>query len=178
MPNAQCQWVEWRVFFSKTWATRPDRGYIKIRRNQAQIRGDPASSQPYLARFSQIQPFPADFSSFGADFGKFNADLVSFYIFRRWFGRFQRFFFFLTNVGDFCSSSDEPKPTKQTRSPIELKTNLTNWRRRSVSGHSSFHPTPAGRVWAGSKIDLTRPMDSPSSIHDISIDVWVLSCFQ
>ena len=88
------------------------------------------------------------------------------------------FFFFFTNIDDFYSSSDEPKPTKQTRSPIQPKTNLTNWHQRSVSGHSFFHLTPAGRVWAGSKIDLTRPMDSPSSIHDISIDVWVLSCFQ
>ena len=85
MPNAQCQWVEWRVFFSKTWATRPDGGYIKIRRNQAQIRGDLASSQPYLVRFSQILPFPSYFNDFGADFSDFGTDLMSFNIFWRWF---------------------------------------------------------------------------------------------
>ena len=68
--------------------TQPDEGYIQIQRNHAQIRGDPASSQPFLVRFSQIRPFPADFSDFGADFGNFDADLVSFYIFRRWFADF------------------------------------------------------------------------------------------
>ena len=41
------------------------------------------SSQPYLIRFNQIRPFPANFNDFGADFGDFDADLVSFYIFQR-----------------------------------------------------------------------------------------------
>ena len=114
----------------------------------AQIRGDTASSQPYLVRFSQIQPFLADFSSFGADFGDFNADLVSFYIFWWWFYRFRQW---------FCNSDDDLKPTKQTWSPLEPKTDSTNWRWRSVLGHSSFHSTLAGRVWARSKIDPPNP---------------------
>ena len=84
-PKAQCRRVEWRVFFSKTQATQPDEGYIQIRRNHTQIRGDLASSQPYLVRFSQIRPFLSYFNDFGADFNDFDADLVSFYIFWRWF---------------------------------------------------------------------------------------------
>ena len=145
MPKAQCQWVEWQVFFSKTWATRPDRGYIQIRRNQAQIRGDPASSQPYLMRFSQIQRFPADFSNFGADFGKFNADLVSFYIFRRWFGRSRRCFFFfflqisMTFIAPATNQNRPNKPDLQSNPkptwPIDTNdrfqvTLFSTWRRQ------------------------------------------------
>ena len=151
-PKARRQRVEWWVFFSKTRATRPDRGYIQIWRNQAQIWGDPTISQPYLVRFSQIQPFPTDFSDFGADFGDFDADLVCFYIFRQWFCRFRWW---------FCSSGNDSKPTEHTWSPPKPKTDSIDWSRRSVSSHSSFHPTLAGRVQVGSKTDPTQPVDTP-----------------
>ena len=97
-PKARRRRVEWRVIFSKTRATQLDGGYIQIQRNRAQIRGDPASSQPYFVRFSQIWPFPANFSNFEKKLNDFDADLVSFYIFRQRFCRFQYFF---SDVGDF-----------------------------------------------------------------------------
>ena len=112
VPKAWCRRFEWRVFFSKTRATRPDKGYIQIRRNHAQIRGDPASSQPYLVRFSQIRPLPVDFSDFGANFDDFDANPVRFYIFRWWFA---------DSGDDFAAQwqpdlHQNPKPTR----PIDV----------------------------------------------------------
>ena len=46
----------------------------------------------------------------------------------------------------FCSSAMTWSPPEQTRSPLEPKIDLTDWRRRLISGHSSVHPTPAVRV--------------------------------
>ena len=129
-----------------------------------QIWGDPASSQPYLVRFSQIRPFPADFNDFCADLGDFDADLLSFYIFRWWFYRFRQW---------FCNSDDDLKPTKQTWSPLEPKTDSTNWRWRSVLGHSSFHSTLAGRVWARSKIDPAQPVDTPNHRFQTTLISWI-----
>ena len=61
----------------------------------------------------------------------------------------------------FCSSVMTWSPLEQTWSPFEPKTDLTNWRRRSISGHSSVHSTPAGRVQVGSKTDSAQPVDIP-----------------
>ena len=129
-----------------------------------QIWGDPASSQPYLVRFSQIRPFPADFNDFCADLGDFDADLLSFYIFQRWFCKFWRW---------FCNSDDDPKLIEHTRSSPKPKTDSTDWRRRSVSGHSSFHPTPAGRVRARSKIDRARLVNTPNHRFQMTLISWI-----
>ena len=150
-PKTRHQWVEWRVFFFKTRATRPDEGYIQIWQNHAQIRGDLASSQSYLVRFSQIRPFPSYCSDFGADFSDFDVDLVSFYIFRRWFA---------DSGDDVAAPATTPSPPEQTRSPPKPKTDPTDWRWWSVSSHSSVHPTPAGWVWVGLKTDSARPVDT------------------
>ena len=150
-PKTRHQWVEWRVFFFKTRATRPDEGYIQIWQNHAQIRGDLASSQSYLVRFSQIRPFPSYCSDFGADFSDFDIDLVSFYIFRRW----------------FADSGDDVAAPATTQSPLEPKTNPIDWRWRLVLVHFLVHPMSVGRVWVGLKTDLTRPVDTPSMTRQL-----------
>ena len=61
----------------------------------------------------------------------------------------------------FCSSATTWSPPEQTRSPLEPKTDLTDWRRRSISGHSFVHPTPTGRVQVGSKTDSAQLVDIP-----------------
>ena len=158
--------VEWRVLFSKTWAIWPDAGYIQIWRNRAQIRGDPASSQPYLVRFSQIQPFPADFSYFEKRFGDFDADLVSFYIFWGWFCRFWRIFFFLQMSVTFKA----PLTTwNQSTNPIS-----TQAQTRSIDAGGQFRVTLlstqrlAGRVRAGLKTDPAQPADSPRCAYALT----------
>ena len=158
-PKARHWLVEWRVLFSKTQATLPNGGYIQIRQNRAQIWGDPTSSQPYLVRFSQIRPFPADFSYFEKRLGDFDADLVSFYIFRRWFCRFRGFFL---RCRWPLKLRRRPETDRQTRSPPEPKIEPTDWRRQLVSSHSSFHPTTGGSGSTGLKIDPARPVDNPN----------------
>ena len=158
-PKARRQWVEWWVFFSKTRATRPDRGYIQIWRNQAQIWGDPTSSQPYLVRFNQIQPFPTDFSDFGEDFGDFDADLVCFYIFRQWFCRFRWW---------FCSSGNDSKPTEHTWSHPNPK--LT----RSIEADGRFRVTllSTQRWRVGFKLGQKPTQPNPWTL--LNIIAWLM----
>ena len=155
MPKARRRWVEWQVFFSKTRATRPDEGYIQIRPNHAQIRGDLASSQPYLVRFSQIRPFPSYFSDFGADFGDFDVDLVSFYIFQRWFADSSDDFTAPAMIlqlqwrPDLHSNRPDPHPNKKPSRPIDaggrFRVTLLSTRRQRVGfrlGRKSTRPNP------------------------------------
>ena len=64
-PKTWHRWVEWRVFFSKTRATRPDRHYIQIRQYSGTSKRD-------LVRFDDIRGDPSKISTI---FGEIRWDL-------------------------------------------------------------------------------------------------------
>ena len=106
-PKTRCRWVEWRVFFSKTWATRPDRRYIQIRQYSGRskrdlvrfgdIRWDPSK---ILTIFGEIQRDSRRSKLISAIFG---ADLLGFCRFQWIFWRIRwRFGVFLLKSREFC----------------------------------------------------------------------------
>ena len=95
-PKTWRRWVKWRVFFSKTRATRPNRHYIQIRQysrrskrdlvRSGNIRGDPSE---ILTIFGEIR---WDLRRSGLILMIFGVDLLSFCRFQWIFWRFRRRF--------------------------------------------------------------------------------------
>ena len=80
--------------------------------DQAQIQGDPARSQLYLVRFSQIRPNPSRFSAI-------LVYILAISMLIWWvFADFSHFF---ANSSDICSLQQHSPPTEPTRAPPELK---------------------------------------------------------
>ena len=137
-PKTRRRRVKWRVFFSKSRATRPDRRYIQIwqyaRRSKrdlvrsGEIRGDPGWFRRFLVQIYWVF----------ADSGDFFED-----------------------SGNVCRIRRLSQPTEPTRTPPEHHPNPKPTRPSDAGGRFRVPPPPtrrmAGRVRIGSKIDPPDP---------------------
>ena len=125
---------------------------------------NPANSDKIKLRFKEIRPNPSNFQRKKCKIQRENLESSEYFKNLVRFSNSGKVFFFLSLSLSLQISmlSLFHRSTQPDQCSPSLETESTDFSDGLSLGSSTIHPTPAGRVWVGSKTDSARLVDSPS----------------